>query len=85
MLYGALTAIGFTESAQDLPTNAEPGKCYARCKTPEVWKNKNPTIEIAPAYKRIITYPANYKNITERVSVNEGGEKLTVIPAKYET
>ena len=25
---------------QDLPLNPEPGKCYVRCKTPDVWKNE---------------------------------------------
>ena len=85
MLSGALIAIGFTVSAQDLPTNAEPGKCYVRCKTPEVWKNEDVTIEVAPAYKRIVTYPAKYKTVTERVLVDEGGEKLVVVPARYET
>ena len=76
---------GFTVSAQDLPTNAEPGKCYVRCKTPEVWKNEDVTIEIAPAYKKIITHPAQYKTVTERVLTKEAGQRLVVVPAVWET
>ena len=75
---------GFTVSAQDLPSNAEPGKCYVRCKTPEVWKNEDVTIEIAPAYKKIVTYPAQYKTVTERVLVKEAGQRLIVVPAVWE-
>jgi len=63
LLSGALLAIGLTSSAQDLPTNAEPGKCYVRCKTPEVWKNQDVTIEVAPAYKRIVTHPRRDSSI----------------------
>ncbi|PWG06382.1 OmpA family protein [Polaribacter aquimarinus] len=69
---------------QDLPENPEPGKCYVRCKTPEVWKNEDVTIEIAPAYKRIITHPAEYKTVTERVLVKEAGKRLVVVPAVWE-
>lgn len=35
--------------AQDLPENPEPGKCYVRCKTPDVWKNETVTLEVYPA------------------------------------
>ncbi len=83
LLVGAIM-FGFSVSAQDLPTNAEPGKCYVRCKTPEVWKNQDVTIEISPAYKRIKTHPAEFKTVTERVLVSEGSQKLVVIPAQYE-
>ena len=69
---------------QDLPDNPEPGKCYVRCKTPEVWKNEDVTIEIAPAYKKIVTYPAKYKTVTERVLVKEAGTRLVIVPAVWE-
>lgn len=69
---------------QDLPENPEPGKCYVRCKTPEVWKNEDVTIEIAPAYKKIVTYPAEYKTVTERVLIKEAGKRLVIVPAVWE-
>lgn len=77
--------IGAVAFGQDLPANPEPGKCYVRCKTPEVWKNEDVTIEVAPAYKKIVTYPATYKTVTERVLVKEAGQRLVVVPAVWET
>lgn len=76
------TAVAF---AQSLPTNPEPGKCYVNCKTPEVWKNEDVTIEVAPAYKKIVTYPAEYKTVTERVIVKEAGTRLVAVPGVWET
>lgn len=68
-----------------LPQNPEPGKCYVMCKTPEVWKNEQMTIEVAPAYKKIITHPAQYNTITEKVLIKEASEKLEIVPAVWET
>ncbi|QOD61920.1 OmpA family protein [Polaribacter haliotis] len=77
--------LGAVAFGQDLPENPEPGKCYVRCKTPEVWKNEDVTLEVAPAYKKIVTYPAQYKTVTERVLVKEAGQKLVIVPAVWET
>ncbi|KGL63966.1 OmpA family protein [Polaribacter sp. Hel1_85] len=82
---GLLLMFGATAFAQDLPENPEPGKCYVRCKTPEVWKNEDVTIEVAPAYKRIVTHPAEYNTVTERVLVKEAGQRLVIVPAVWET
>mgnify|MGYP000153247432 CR=1 FL=1 len=84
LLLGVLIATGVTAYSQDLPENPEPGKCYVRCKTPEVWNNEDVTIEIAPAYKRIVTHPAEYKTVTERVITKEAGQRLEVVPAVWE-
>lgn len=70
--------------AQDLPSNPEPGKCYVRCKTPDVYENKEVTIEVAPAYNKISIVPTKYAKETVEVVVNEGGQRLEVIPAVYE-
>jgi outer membrane protein OmpA-like peptidoglycan-associated protein len=70
-------------SAQDLPANPEPGKCYVRCTTPDVYVNETVTITLKPAYKVLKTYPATFKTVTERVLVKEEGKKLTVVPAKW--
>jgi len=43
-----------TAFAQDLPTNPEPGKCYVRCVTPDVWVNQDVTVQVAPAYKKYL-------------------------------
>ena len=72
-------------TAQDLPTNPEPGKCYVRCTTPDVYVNETMTITVKPAYKVLKTVPATYKTVTERVMVKAEGKKLSVIPAKWGT
>ncbi|WP_452220732.1 OmpA family protein [Lacinutrix salivirga] len=71
--------------AQDLPTNPEPGKCYVRCVTPDVWVNQDVTIQVAPAYKKLSTVPARYETTTETVVVADASQKLEVVPAQYET
>jgi len=68
---GILFIFGYTATAQDLSQNPEPGKCYVRCKTPDLWKNQDVTLEVSPAYKRMITHPATFKTVTERVLIKE--------------
>lgn len=69
--------------AQDLPENPEPGKCYVRCKTPEVWNNETVTVEVAPSYKKIVTHPATYKTVNEKVIIKEADKKLVIVPAVW--
>ncbi len=75
----------FTLNAQDLPANPEPGKCYVRCTTPDIYENQTVQVQITPEYKKLKTYPATYKTVTEKVLVKEAAKKLSVIPAKYAT
>ncbi len=74
-----------TMQAQDLPSNPEPGKCYVRCTTPDVYTNETMTITTKPAYKILKTVPATYKTVTERVMVKQESKKLNIIPAKWGT
>ncbi|MRH99731.1 OmpA family protein [Kriegella sp. EG-1] len=69
--------------AQDLPQNPEPGKCYVRCTTPDVYVNETVTLTVKPGYKVLKTVPATFKTVTERVLIKEEGKKLTVVPAKW--
>ena len=69
---------------QDLPANPEPGKCYVRCTTPDVYENQEVVIQTSPAYKTIKVIPATYAKETEQVIVHEGGQSLRVVPAIYE-
>lgn len=85
LLSGALFMFGAVAFAQDLPSNPEPGKCYVRCTTPEVWKNEDVSIEVSPAYKTIVTYPAEYNTVSEKVMVKDAGQNLVVVPAVWET
>ena len=74
-----------TMQAQDLPSNPEPGKCYVRCTTPDVYGNETMTITTKPAYKVLKTVPATFKTVTERVLVKEESKRLKVTPAVYGT
>ena len=72
--------------AQDgLPTNAEPGKCYAKCYISDQWKTETETVLSKEASKKIQTIPAKYKTVTESMLKKEAGKTVKVIPAKYET
>ncbi len=71
--------------AQDLPTNPEPGKCYVRCTTPDVYVNETVTVTLKPAFKILKTVPATFKTVTERVEVKAESKKLTIIPEKWGT
>ncbi|AXT50029.1 OmpA family protein [Aquimarina sp. BL5] len=83
ILFVFLAIAGITVQAQDLPANPEPGKCYVRCTTPDVYENQTVQVQITPEYKKLKTYPATFETVTEKVLVKEEGKKLTVVPAKY--
>jgi len=75
-------AIGF---AQDLPKNPEPGKCYVRCVTPDLWENQDVTVQVSPEYKKLKVVPATFNTVNETVVVENASQKLEMVPAKYET
>lgn len=77
--------VGISAHAQDLPTNPEPGKCYVRCTTPDVYVNETVQVMTKPAFKKLRTVPAKYETVTERVMVKAPGKKLRVIPEKWGT
>ncbi|MBG7611866.1 OmpA family protein [Polaribacter sp. BAL334] len=81
----AFLCIGAVAFGQDLPENPEPGKCYVRCKTPDIWKNESVQVPVSPEYKKIVTYPAEYKTITEQVLIKEAGEEIIIVPAVWGT
>ena len=70
---------------QDLPENPEPGKCYVRCKTPDIYKNETVNVAVSPEYRKIVTFPAEYRTIQEKVLVREAGEKIVIVPAVWGT
>ena len=85
ILFCMVSVLGFRAQAQDLPENPEPGKCYVRCTTPDIWETQTETVMIKPAFKKIVTHPAEFKTITEQVLKTEASYKLEVVPAVYET
>ncbi len=86
LLFSCLSFVLCTVAfAQDLPTNPEPGKCYVRCVTPDVWTNQDVTVQVSPAYKKLRVVPATYSTQNEEVVVQSTGQELVAVPAVYET
>jgi len=85
ILFGISLAITSFSFAQDLPPNPEPGKCYVRCTTPDVYVNETVEVMIAPAYKKLTIVPATFETVTERVMVKAEGKKLVIVPEKWGT
>lgn len=73
------------EQNSDLPSNPEAGKCYVRCKTPDIYKNVDTTFVIKPAYTKVVLHPAEYEKVTEKVLVKEASIKRVVHPAEWGT
>lgn len=72
-------------TAQELPANAVPGKCYIKCITADEFKEETETIVISPKFKKLVAIPAKFKTIEEEVLVKEASVKKVYIPAVYET
>lgn len=85
LLFGLTLICGAVAIAQDLPTNAEPGKCYVRCTTPDVWKNETVTIQTASPYKVLKVSGPQYTNENFTVETKAVSSRLEVIPAQFET
>ena len=71
--------------SQDFPSNAEPGKCYAKCLIPDQYETITEQVLISPASKRIELIPATYKTIVEQVVVKEATKRIEIIPAEFKT
>lgn len=93
-LVAAMCLIVFTFSAQaqyygdatsDLPPNPEYGKCYAKCKTADVYETVTERILVKEESSRILTEPAQFETASERMLVKEASTKIEVVPATYET
>ncbi len=79
-----LLFFGLSLNAQELPRDAEPGKCYVKCITADEFKTVTETVIVTPKHKKLVTYPATFKVVKERVLVKEASKKLIYVPAVYE-
>lgn len=73
------------QDASELPQNAEVGKCYAQCKTPDVYEDVTEKVLTKEASKKIVSIPAEYKTVVDTIWVQEPSKKIITIPAKYKT
>jgi len=85
ILLGISLAITSFAFAQDLPPNPEPGKCYVRCTTPDVFVNETVEVMTMPAYKKLTVVPATFETVTDKVLVKVAGTKLTIVKDKWGT
>lgn len=69
----------------DLPPSAEPGKCYVKCVTPDIYETVEERVMVRPAYKKLEVEPAQYKTVTERVLIKPESKRYEYVPAKFET
>ncbi|MDW3191444.1 MAG: OmpA family protein [Cytophagales bacterium] len=72
--------------AQDgLPEDPEPGKCYAKCVTPDEYRVEEIKVKVKDAYTRLEVVPAEYKTVTETVVVKPESKKYIFEEAEYRT
>jgi len=69
----------------DLPPTNEFGKCYAKCKIPDVYETATKQVLVKEASTRLKKVPAQYETQTETIMVKEGRVDLKVIPATYKS
>ena len=67
------------------PENPEPGKCYAKCVTPDEFKEQTISIESVPSYDKLEIIPAVYKTVFAEVILKPSSKKFTNVPAVYKT
>ena len=68
-----------------MPSNPQPGECYARVIIPAKYTTSSEQVLKRQASERIEIIPARYESGKETVLVKDASTRLEVIPAKYET
>ena len=72
--------------AQDgLPEDPQPGKCYAKCVSPDEYRQETKKVMIKPAYTKLDIIPTEYKEEIETVVTKPASKKYTYVPATYKT
>lgn len=77
-------ALAKGQTLEQLPENPEPGKCYVRCITPDVYETVEDSVLVKPAYKVLKIVPAEYKWEEERIMVKPASKKFEYVPAEFE-
>ncbi len=79
----ALASVATFAQVDGLPSNAEGGKCYAKCVTPDVWEDQTETIMTRPSYSTLEVIPSQFETRTETVEVKPASKKYINVPAEY--
>ena len=67
----------------DLPPKAEYGRCYAKCKTPDIYETFSRKVLVEEAYVKTTTVPAVYETVEKQVMLTEGGINYKTIPPNH--
>ena len=84
LFLGLATTTMILAQSGDLPPNPEPGKCYVKCITPDVYETREVEVMVRPAYKKLTVAPAEYKIVEERVEVKPETKEFVYHPAELE-
>ena len=69
----------------DLPPTNEYGKCYAKCKIPDVYETVTLQKVVKEASTKLEKVPAVYETVTETILVKEASTRYKTIPATFKT
>ena len=88
-LFMSSMSFGQTEGSDipfvDLPPTNEFGKCYAKCKIPDVYNSVSRQVLVKEASSTMSKTAAVYETQSKTIIVKEGGTNYRVIPATYRT
>lgn len=73
-----------TDANENLPPNAEPGKCYARCFIADQFEFKEEMVIDKPVSYRTQTIPAKYRTVFDTVTTRAASIRYVEVPAVYE-
>ena len=79
------TGAGLFAGIDSTPTNAEPGRCYARVTVPGEFLTVADKVLIKPAGTKVENIPARYETVSKELLVERGSMQAKVIPAEYKT
>lgn len=87
--YNSATTSGYdgtiNEANNNLPPNAEAGKCYARCYIQDLYEFREEQVIDRPASMRVQSIPATYKTVFDTVITRPASVRYNQVPAVYET
>lgn len=72
------------EANNNLPSNAEAGKCYARCFISDQFEFRDEQVIDRPVSYKSQTIPAQYKTVFDTITVRAASIKYQEVPAVYE-
>ncbi len=73
----------FAQNDGDVPPNALPGKCYAKCYVPDRYEQQSEQIVERPAQQKVVVIPATYETVIDTILVHPASTQNEVVPPIY--